>query len=383
MYLDSLTLSYYKNYEQVDIQLSQKINCFVGQNGVGKTNLLDAVYYLSMCKSFLNPIDQQNIKYDQEFSVLQGNFFLNEKKEKIYISIHRNKKKKVKRNKKDYQKLSEHIGFLPVVMISPMDSNLISGGSEERRKYMDRVISQYDKEYLEALIRYNRALNQRNQLLKTFAEKRFFDTETLDLWDEQLIKLGKLIHKKRIQFTDELVPVFQYYYDKISSRREKVGLSYNSQLNENDPRKLLTEAMEKDRVVQYTTVGIHKDDLELTLEDHPIKKAGSQGQQKTYLVALKLAQYDFIKKVKEFGPILLLDDIFDKFDQQRVAQIIKLVSDNNFGQIFITDTSENRLEELLEQAEIEYKLFQIQINGDIKVKGNHTQYNEKEEHTET
>ncbi len=371
MYLDSLSLTYYKNYEQIELSLAPKINCFVGQNGVGKTNLLDAIYYLSMCKSYLNPIDNQNIKYDQEFAVLQGVFILNEKKEKIYVSIQRNKKKRVKRNKKDYQRLSEHIGFLPVVMISPMDSNLISGGSEERRKYVDRVISQYDKEYLEALIKYNRALNQRNQLLKTFAEKRFFDAESLDVWDEQLIKLGTVIYQKRIQFTNELVPVFQNYYNTISNQREKVGLKYNSQLNDNDLRKLLSDAMEKDRIVQHTTVGIHKDDLELTLEDHAIKKAGSQGQQKTFLVALKLAQYNFIKKVKEFFPILLLDDIFDKFDQERVEKIIDLVSDENFGQIFITDTSENRLEVLLKDASIHYKLFKIGPNANIKVNGNH------------
>ncbi|MFO8235909.1 MAG: DNA replication/repair protein RecF [Bacteroidales bacterium] len=380
MYLQSLSLTNYKNYTQVDLNLSPKMNCFIGRNGVGKTNLLDAVYYLSMCKSFLNPIDNQNINYTHDFSVLQGTFILNDKTEKIYVSIDRNKKKRVKRNKKDYQKLSEHIGFLPVVMISPVDSNLILGGSEERRKYIDRVISQYDKDYLNVLIRYNRALNQRNQLLKSFYEKRFFDTETLDLWDEQLIQLGKVIYKKRVAFTGELVPVFQYYYDMISSHSEKVELVYNSHLHEDDLRKQLSGALEKDRVVQHTTVGIHKDDLDLTLGGHPIKKAGSQGQQKTFLVALKLAQYDFIKKIKEFYPILLLDDIFDKFDQQRVEQIIKLVSNQNFGQIFISDTSKKRLEKLLNESDINYQLFNIESSGKII---NNQITNEKEKHTET
>ncbi|MFP4046306.1 MAG: DNA replication/repair protein RecF [Bacteroidales bacterium] len=380
MYLQSLSLTNYKNYNQVELSLSPKMNCFVGQNGVGKTNLLDAVYYLSMCKSYLNPIDNQNIKYDQDFSVLQGNFILKDKKENIYISIDKQKKKRVKRNKKDYQKLSEHIGFLPVVMISPVDSNLILGGSEERRKYMDRVISQYDKDYLNALIKYNRALNQRNQLLKSFYEKRFFDTEALDLWDEQLIQLGSIIHKKRVEFTNELVPVFQFYYDMISAHSEKVELYYNSQLNNDDYRRLLTNALEKDRIVQHSTVGIHKDDLDLTLGNYPIKKAGSQGQQKTFLVALKLAQYDFIKKIKQFYPILLLDDIFDKFDQQRVEQVIKLVSNQDFGQIFISDTSKERLRQLLKKSSINYQLFKIESSGDITI--NHFN-NEKEKYSET
>lgn len=380
MYLQSLSLTNYKNYNQVELSLSPKMNCFVGQNGVGKTNLLDAVYYLSMCKSYLNPIDNQNIKYDQDFSVLQGIFILENKKENIYISIDRKKKKRVKRNKKDYQKLSEHIGFLPVVMISPVDSNLISGGSEERRKYMDRVISQYDKDYLNALIKYNRALNQRNQLLKSFYEKRFFDTEALDLWDEQLIQLGTVIYKKRVEFTNELVPVFQFYYERISSNNEKVELYYNSQLNNDNYRRLLTSAIEKDRIVQHSTVGIHKDDLDLTLGNYPIKKAASQGQQKTFLVALKLAQYDFIKKIKQFYPILLLDDIFDKFDQKRVEQIIKLVSNQDFGQIFISDTSKERLEKLLENNSIDYQLFKIESPGNIKI--NHFN-NEKEKYPET
>jgi len=365
MYLKSLYLTNFKNYQEVDLSFSPKINCFVGANGVGKTNMLDAIYYLSMCKSYINPVDSQNIRYNEEFSVLQGEFERMDKVEKIYCSIHKSKKKTFKRNKKNYRKLSEHIGLLPVVMISPTDANLISGGSEERRKYMDRVISQYDKDYLEKIIRYNRALNQRNQLLKDFAKRDYFDTDTLDIWDEQLIHLGSDIYQKRVQFTRELVPVFQKFYNTISNERENVRLEYSSQLQEEGMRKLLTDNMEKDRILQYTAVGVHKDDLFLTIEGHPIKKSGSQGQQKTFLVALKFAQFEFIKKIKEFPPILLLDDIFDKFDQQRVGQIIHLVSDNNFGQIFITDTSEERLLNILNERKIDYRLFKVQENAEV------------------
>ena len=366
MHLRFLYLTHFKNYQQLEIELSPKVNCFVGSNGVGKTNVLDAIYYLSMCKSYINPVDNQNIHYNEEFSVLQGHFERQARNETIYCSIHRSKKKRIKRNKKDYQKLSEHIGLLPVVMISPVDSNLISGGSEERRKYIDRVISQYDKDYLDKLIRYNRALNQRNQLLKEFAKSGYFDPESIDIWDEQMIQLGTAIHEKRRSFTDELVPVFQNYYDTISQEQEHVGLEYRSQLYEMDFRQALTQALEKDRMLQYTSVGTHKDDLILTIDGHPIKKSGSQGQQKTFLVALKLAQFDFIRKVKNMPPILLLDDIFDKFDEQRVSQIIHLVSDNHFGQIFITDTSENRLRNLLEGKQINYKLFQVEKGGTVQ-----------------
>jgi len=366
MHLRSLYLTHFKNYQELEVEFSPKVNCFVGSNGVGKTNILDAIYYLSMCKSYLNPVDNQNIHYDEEFSVLQGHFERQARNETIYCSIHRSKKKRIKRNKKDYQKLSEHIGLLPVVMISPVDSNLISGGSEERRKYIDRVISQYDKDYLDKLIRYNRALSQRNQLLKDFARSGYFDTESIDIWDEQMIQLGTVIYEKRRAFTDELVPVFQSYYNAISEKKEQVGLEYKSQLHDQDFRKALTQALEKDRMLQYTSVGAHKDDLELTLEQHPIKKSGSQGQQKTFLVALKLAQFNFIQKVKNMPPILLLDDIFDKFDEQRVRQVIHLVSDAHFGQIFITDTSEMRLKELMKGNPADYKLFRVDKGGGIE-----------------
>jgi len=367
MNLQDLSLINFKNYSEVELNFSSKINCFIGQNGVGKTNLLDAIYYLSMCKSYLNPIDSQNIKYEEDFFVIQGKYLYKEANESIYCGIKRNKKKQFKRNKKEYQKLADHIGLLPIVMISPMDNNLILDGSDERRKFMDGVISQYDKEYLDSLIRYNRALVQRNKLLKDFYQTRSFDEDTLDIWDEQLIVLGEKIHSVRVKFVEELIPIFQEYYTKISGNKEQVQLVYDSQLFEGEYRDLIKNAIGKDRVVQHTSVGIHKDDLILTLEKYPIKKAGSQGQQKTFLVSLKLAQFDFIKQISGIKPILLLDDIFDKFDRQRVKQIIELVSENHFGQIFITDTSQDRLEEILKDVNIEFKLFSIDSEGNISI----------------
>lgn len=367
MYLTELSLINFKNYNQLELNFSPKINCFIGQNGVGKTNLLDAVYYLSMCKSYLNPIDSQNIRYNEEFFVIQGDYFLKEKHESIYCGLKKNKKKQFKRNKKEYQKLSDHIGLLPVVMISPLDNSLILEGSDERRKFMDSVISQYDKEYLENLIKYNRALVQRNKLLKDFFQTRTFDEDTIDIWDEQLIVLGEKIHSVRVKFVEELIPIFQEYYTRISGNQEKVQLVYDSKLFEGEFRNILKNAIDKDRIVQYTTVGIHKDDLILTLEKYPIKKAGSQGQQKTYLVSLKLAQFDFIKQISGFKPVLLLDDIFDKFDRQRVRQIIELVAENHFGQIFITDTSQDRLETILKDINIPHSLFFIDQSGNIDV----------------
>jgi DNA replication and repair protein RecF len=367
MYLQELSLINFKNYNQAEISFSPKINCFIGQNGVGKTNLLDAIYYLSMCKSYLNPIDSQNIKYDEDFFVIQGDYLLKDKHENIYCGLKKNKKKQFKRNKKEYQKLSDHIGLLPIVMISPLDLSLIVEGSDERRKFIDSVISQYDKEYLDNLLRYNRALVQRNKLLKDFYQTRTFDEDTIDIWDEQLIVLGEKIHAVRVKFVEELIPIFQEYYSSISGNKEQVQLVYDSQLYEGEYRQMIKDSIDKDRIVQHTTVGVHKDDLILSLENYPIKKAGSQGQQKTYLVSLKLAQFDFIKKICGIKPILLLDDVFDKFDRSRVRQIMKLVAENHFGQIFLTDTNQERLEEILKEIDIPNSIFSIELEGNIQI----------------
>ncbi len=366
MYLKNIALINFKNYDQAEIELIPKINCFVGNNGVGKTNLMDAIFYLSFCKSFFNPIDSQNIKHDTNFFVIQGNYNKDDKNENINCSVKRNQKKLFKRNKKVYRKLSEHIGLFPLVMVSPADISIIVGGSDERRKYMNFVLSQFDKKYLTDVIKYNKALNQRNTLLKQFVKKNTFDKDSLDIWTEQLIILSKTIYAKRVKFIEELIPVFSKYYEFISKGNEKVTLKYHSQLHNANLRELFEQSLQKDRILQYTTVGIHKDDLDLLLMDYPIKKVGSQGQKKTYLMALKLAQFDFIKNVNGFKPVLLLDDIFDKFDADRVKQIIKLVSENYFGQIFITDTNKERLNKVLKTANIEYKIFEIDNEGNIK-----------------
>ncbi|MCK5136961.1 MAG: DNA replication and repair protein RecF [Bacteroidales bacterium] len=369
MYLKSLSLVNFKNYEQVDILLTEKINCFVGENGVGKTNILDAVHYLALCKSNLNPVDTQNIMYDQEFCVLQGIFERLGKEENIYCGIRKQKKKQFKRNKKEYPKLSEHIGLIPLVMISPADSILINGGSEERRKFINGVIAQYSRVYLENLIQYNRALTQRNRLLKDFAASRNFNSEMLEIWDEQLIRYGDPIFKERKRFVDQFLPVFSDFYKHVSGNRETVSLTYQAQLENKGYREGLQESMEKDRIIQYTTFGIHKDDLGMALGDHSLKKSGSQGQQKTFLVALKLAEFEFIRKLMEIPPILLLDDIFDKFDAYRVHQIISLVAENHFGQIFITDTNESRLLGILKEIPVEHRVFNIGQGGKIQQMG--------------
>ncbi len=359
MHLKSLSLVNFKNYEQVDIPLSAKINCFVGENGVGKTNLLDAIHYLSLCKSNLNPVDSQNVRYDQDFLVVQGLFDRKGKEENIYCGIRKQKKKQFKRNQKEYSKLSEHIGLIPLVMISPADAILINGGSEERRKFMNGVIAQYSRVYLENLIQYNRALNQRNKLLKDFAFSRNFDPQILEVWDEQLIRYGEPIFEERVRFVNELLPVFDAFHSHISGNREKVSLSYQAHLKETGFRDGLKASMEKDRIVQYSTFGIHKDDLGMELGGYSLKKSGSQGQQKTFLVALKLAEFEFIRKLTKIPPILLLDDIFDKFDAGRVKHIISLVAENQFGQIFITDTNEQRLQGILKEIPADHKVFRI------------------------
>jgi DNA replication and repair protein RecF len=347
MYLTTLSLINFKNFDQLEFDFSPRINCFAGDNGVGKTNLLDAIHYLSLCKSFFNSVDSQNIRHGKDFFVLQGSYMRNGQEEKIYCGVKRNAKKLFRRNKKDYQKLSDHIGFIPAVMVSPGDSLLVTGGSEERRRFMNGVISQFDRQYLEDMITYNHALAQRNVLLKDFAKKRYFDPDSLDIWTSLMVDPGQRIFLKRQSFIEKILPVFKYYQQFLSLGREEVGLVYESQLEGGDFLSLLNDSVAKDRMLQYSSCGIHKDELVLTLGDHPMKKSGSQGQQKTYLIALKLAQFDFISKLNGFHPVLLLDDIFDKLDEKRVEQILRLVSDNKFGQIFITDTSRRRLETIL------------------------------------
>ena len=359
MHLGNLSLVNFKNYSEANVDFSEGINCFVGDNGMGKTNLLDAIHYLSFCKSFYNPIDSHHVRHGQELFVIQGNFQINDSNEQIYCGLQKGKKKQFKRNKKDYPRLADHIGLFPVVIISPEDHDLIAGGSEVRRKFMDTIISQLDKAYLDDLIYYNKVLLQRNSLLKQFADRNSFDRDALEVWDMQLVERGESIFKKRQEFIEKFIPEFQRYYTYISGGAEQVGIEYQSQLIDQDYSALLEHSVKKDRIVKYTTVGIHRDDLVFNIGEHPIKKFGSQGQQKSFVVALKLAQFDFIKSAKSFMPILLLDDIFDRLDPIRVEKLMQLVSDHNFGQIFITHTHRERLERILGDIDVEYRFFDV------------------------
>lgn len=366
MYIQELSLVNFKNFEHVELKFTNGLNCFIGNNGAGKTNLMDAIYYLSFCKSFLNPVDSQNIRFDEDFFMIQGKYSRLDSEETIYCGLKRNQKKTFKRNQKEYKKLSEHIGLIPVIIVTPLDTNLISGGSEERRRFIDSVISQYDAVYLDNLIRYNRALQQRNILLKQFAAGTSFHSELIEIWDDQLVKYGQLIHLERMNFIEKLKPVFQQYYQLISGGKELVGLKLHSDLLTSDFEQLLKDSIGRDRMLQYTSRGIHKDDFEFDLAEYPIKKFGSQGQKKTYLVALKLAQFDFMKEISGLTPILLLDDIFDKLDKNRVEQIVKLVADDHFGQIFITDTNREHLDRMIARLDTEFRIFTIfegQINN--------------------
>jgi len=363
MYLKKLGLTNFKNYELDEMEFSPRINCFVGNNGVGKTNILDAIHYLSLTKSFFNNIDSISIRHGEDYFIIQGTFNRDDEDDNVYCAFQKQKQKLLKRNGKEYQKLSEHIGRYPVVMISPADSVLISEGSEERRRFMNKIISQYNAEYLDSVLKYGKALQQRNRLLKDFRSSGRFDEDSLSIWDSQLVKYGNYIHSERSALVTELIPVFQEYYDMISSGRERVKLNYRSHLSEGDYSEMLVSTLQRDRILEYTTAGVHKDDLTLEMNDHPVKSLGSQGQQKSYLVALKLAKFDYIKRKSGFSPILLLDDLFDKFDSERVEQIIRLVGNHRFGQIFITDTNQDRLHEILSSHNTDYRLFRIASEG--------------------
>ncbi|QWX85629.1 DNA replication and repair protein RecF [Cellulophaga sp. HaHaR_3_176] len=359
MFLKKLSLINYKNFSSKNFDFDAKINCFVGQNGIGKTNILDAIYHLSFGKSYFNPIATQNIKHGEDFFVIEGNFDKNEREEKIACSLKKGMKKIIKKNGKAYDKLSDHIGFLPLVIISPSDRDLITEGSDTRRKFIDGVISQSDKEYLQTLLKYNKILSQRNSLLKYFAANHTFDKTTLSVYNEQLNGYGTEIFNKRITFLETFIPIFKEQYKAISGGNEEVDLVYDSKLQSSDLLSLLQQNIDKDRALQYTSVGVHKDDLNFDLEEYPIKKFGSQGQQKSFLIALKLAQFHFIKKQASTTPILLLDDVFDKLDENRVSHIIQLVNDEHFGQLFISDTHADRTENVVKTIHQSYKIFKL------------------------
>ena len=368
MILENISIINYKNIKGVNLDLSPKINCLIGHNGVGKTNFLDAIYYLSFCRSANNPIDSQIIMHDENFFMLEGNYRTEQGDiENIYCGMKRGTKKHFKRNKKEYKRLSQHIGLVPLIYVSPSDSSLIEGGSEERRRLMDVVISQYDHSYIELLSNYNKALQQRNALLKMEEEP---DSSLLDIWEQEMARNGELLFQKRLAFVDELVPVFQQIYQQISGQREIVSLRYISHCQRGPLLDVIQRDRFKDRAVGYSLHGVHRDDLEMLIGDFQMKREGSQGQNKTFVLALKLAQFDFLRRTSSTTtPLLLLDDIFDKLDAQRVESIVQLVSGDNFGQIFITDTNRDHLDKILSKSNGEYKIFTVE-GGDIELMNN-------------
>jgi len=358
MIIERISIINFKNIEEAELFFSPKMNYLFGNNGMGKTNLLDALYYLSFTKNHTNLLDFQLVRHGEEFCVLQGFYNDNNSLEEVYCGIKHKQRKVFKRNKKEYERLSEHIGLIPMVMISPADTELIQGGSAERRKFMDMIVSQYDKGYLNHLIHYNKVLQQRNSMLKDRAI--FPDNELFDILDEQLLSDGEIIHQKRKEFIAGFCPIFQKYHQAIGDGCEMVDLQYDSHLDTASLAEVLKEKRETDKILGYTSVGIHKDDLLFLMENHLIRKIGSQGQNKTYLVALKLAQFHFLLQKNTSAPILLLDDIFDKLDANRVERIIRLVTNDEFGQIFVTDTNRKYLDEILASMKHDYKLFQVE-----------------------
>ncbi|MEO5570836.1 MAG: DNA replication and repair protein RecF [Bacteroidia bacterium] len=360
MYLSSLQLLNFKNYADAQIDFSRGVNCLTGNNGSGKTNILDAVHYLSMCRSYFTATDYQNIKHDEGFFMVKGEFELNAMNESVLCSLKRDQKKQFKRNQKEYDRLNEHIGLLPVVMVAPVDQEIITEGSEVRRKFLDRIISQIDKIYLDDLISYNKILSHRNALLKNFAASGIYDSASLQVWDEQLVVVGEKIFKKRKKFIEDFLLLFLKFYQFIAGEAEVAAINYESQLEATDFSTVLKNALQKDRALQYSTAGIHKDDLNFTISGVSAKKFGSQGQQKSFVIALKLAHFATIKKHKNIKPVMMFDDLFDKLDDDRVSKILNMVHDDMFGQVFITDTHSGRLKGILNEFEIPFYSYHVE-----------------------
>lgn len=363
MFLKDISIINYKNIKEADITLSPKINCFIGNNGEGKTNFLDAVYYLSFCHSAYNPIDSQIISHGSDFFVIEGEYVNDSGDgEHVYCGMKLGSKKHVRRNKKEYKRLSQHIGLIPLIFIAPTDISIIEGGSDERRRLMDMVISQYDNTYIDALTKYNKALQQRNALLRQEGEP---DVTLMSLWEEEMANYGEVVYHKRDMFAKEMIPLFQEIYETIVQSKETVSVNYVSHCQRGALLDVIQRDRAKDRAVGYSLHGIHRDDLEMLIDGYQLKREGSQGQEKTFMLVLKLAQFNFLSRASSNTlPLLLLDDIFDKLDVGRVEQIVRLVSSDGFGQILITDTNRAHLDEILHLCALDYKLFTVK-SGEI------------------
>ncbi|MCH5330489.1 MAG: DNA replication/repair protein RecF [Alistipes sp.] len=362
MYLKRLSLINFKNIAQTDLVLGEGINCFTGDNGAGKTNVLDAVYVLSMSKSATGMTDGQCVRHGENFYVAEGEYFSSDgRREQIACSFMRGSGKTLKRNGKVYERLSDHVGLIPIVIVVPSDTMLISDAADERRRYLNSFISQFDRSYLEALMRYNAVLAERNRFLKTSS-----DESMLEVYDAQLAAHGTVIHARRAEILERLQPVVAEYYEALSPDGETIDLRYRSELNEAPFADILLRARQKDAVNEFTTSGVHRDDIVFSIGGQPLRRFGSQGQQKSFLIALKLAQYSLISEISGERPILLLDDVCDKLDEKRVERLAKLVSGERFGQIFITDCNEQRLRSLLERADCEYSHYAVR-EGEVRI----------------
>ncbi len=363
MIIESIKLLNFRNYEELHINFSDKINCFLGDNGAGKTNLLDAVYYLSLTKSAFNSKDIQNISFGNDFFSIKGEFKIINRTHKVICSFNKGQKKLFQTDNQDYGKLSEHIGRFPLVLIAPNDTDIIRDHSEARRKFFDGIISQMNKRYLNDLLNYKQVLKQRNALLKQFAEKKSIDEDLLTPYNLKMVSFGKDIFNERRKFLKRYLPVFTEHYRQLSDDKEEVTIRYESDLLKEYTADTLLKNLNRDLLLQRTSSGIHRDDYKFEISGHQLKRYGSQGQQKSFLIALKMAQFVLIKKEKKFNPILLLDDIFDKLDENRIGKLLNMVSSKSFGQLFITDARAERAKALLESYDFPAKYFVIENNG--------------------
>lgn len=372
IHLASLHLLHFRNHRELRVELCPEVNCFTGPNGTGKTNLLDAVHYLALAKSYFDPVDLHNILHGEEMFMVQGDWTTNEDTDTVLCSVRKGQRKILSRNRKEYDRLADHVGRYPVVMITPYDGQLVLEGSEIRRRFLDGLIAQFDKGYLEHLIRYNRALAQRNVLLKQLAERGDVQRNTFEAWDDMLVTHGTAIHATRTAFMQELVPLLMDHYAGISSGPEQVALGYSSPLALQPMGEVLARTWDRDRAAQHTTSGIHKDDLLFSIDEQPLKRFGSQGQQKTYLIALKLAQFELTARRTGSKPVLLLDDIFDKIDPQRMRHLLTMLSGHSFGQVLITDTDPLRLHAALDGLDLETRFFHLDHQGIAREKKERT-----------
>lgn len=361
MYLSNLYISNFKNYTEGTFTFHQNVNCLLGSNGSGKTNLLDAIHYLAFCKSYFTTHDQYSVKFNEEFFAIHGDFTSfeqNHNSTKISC-LYKNGRKTMKANNKDYDRLSDHYGLYPLIMVSPYDNDIINEGSETRRKFFDMIIAQSDKEFLQQLIKYHKIITQRNTILKQILNREHNDVSLLQIYNDQLSPTAQFIFSKRQQFLQNIKDNFQKYYEYLSGGKEQVALVYTSQLQDNEFDLGIQEAEAHDIRMGYSTFGIHKDDYQFLINGKPLKRFGSQGQQKSFSLALKLAQYDYVYQMKKIKPLLLLDDIFDKLDRFRIFQLLELVGKHHFGQVFISDTDEIRMQEILNTHQIAHSIFHI------------------------